>query len=61
METFLTFVDDNSSENFNPAANALDDIAPGIREDCQINLVLDDWDLLRHFPMTDRPGVYVES
>lgn len=60
-QTFLTFVDDNSSENFNPAANALDDIAPGIREDCQINLVLDDWDLLRHFPMTDRPGVYVES
>ena len=59
-QTILTFIDDDSTENFNHAAGAIEEIGTAIREDCQINLVLDDWDLLRHLPMTDRPGVYVE-
>jgi hypothetical protein len=59
-QAFLTFIDDDSTENFNHAAGAIEEIGTAIREDCQINLVLDDWDLLRHLPMTDKPGVYVE-
>jgi hypothetical protein len=45
--SMLEFVDDDSSERLNPAADGLDRIAPDIERDCGIALVLVDWDVLQ--------------
>jgi hypothetical protein len=45
--SMLEFVDDDSSERLNPAADGLDRIGSDIERDCGIDLVLVDWDVLQ--------------
>lgn len=56
-DALLAFIDDDSSEMLNPAADGLEEIGDAVSDECGANLVLEDWDLLRDRPLTDRPGV----
>ena len=53
----LAFIDDDSSERLNPAADGLDRIGADIERDCDIDLVLVDWDLLQDLATVDQPVV----
>ena len=49
-EALLAFVDDDTSERLNVAADALDDVGSEVLGRCSVNLVLEDWDVLRSYP-----------
>ena len=53
----LAFIDDDSSERLNLAADGLDRIGSDIQRDCDIDLVLVDWDLLQDLASVDQPVV----
>jgi hypothetical protein len=49
-EALLAFVDDDTSERLNVAADALDEVGSDVFDRCSVNLVLEDWDVLRDYP-----------
>jgi hypothetical protein len=49
-EAVLGFVDDDTSERLNVAADALDEVGSDVFDRCSVNLVLEDWDVLRGYP-----------
>lgn len=49
-EALLAFVDDDTSERLNVAADALDEVGSDVLDRCSVNLVLEDWDVLRDYP-----------
>jgi hypothetical protein len=50
-EAVLAFVEDNTSERLNVAADALERIGTEIDDRCSVSVGLDDWDVLRDVPV----------
>jgi hypothetical protein len=49
-DALLAFVDDDTSERLNVAADALGEVGSDVLDRCSVNLVLEDWDVLRDYP-----------